>query len=343
MVSSLFIAVSDQGVDILEAIKDSLGVVVPHILEMAENCKPEPYTVKNITLASWNLVIAVIAALFGFLGALFGYLGYKFSKQTARNVVRVSADVQKLLCLDFILDLYQNTMKAIEYVQVCKDGGTLHPNEILVLKLSDFDDVFHIDAYNQNSNVYILMKQLKGRMKNYNEDVRLCCDNITAGRNSLVGFQHLSFKPMNMLLMVKLLLEHIEETSKDCTDKIVAFLIKKHVNHIVVNGDCLLSISEKIADSKYYEYICNHEKLVKQIDSLFSKANVPLANCLCASGTHSKSVVEEYYEIINSLPGAPEYVTLMKKNEWNRQDLKSLLINMIVMDAVVDFRLNNEA
>lgn len=339
MVSSLFIAVSDQGVDILEAIKDSLGVVVPHILEMAENCKPEPYTIKNITLASWNLVIAVLAALFGFLGALFGYLGYKFSKQTAHNVVRVSAEVQKQLCLDFIIDLYRNTMRAVKYGQACKDGEDLQTNEIVALKLPDFDDVFHIDAYNQNSDVYIIMKHLKDRMKNYNEDVRLCCDNMMNGRISLVDFQHLSFKPMHMLIMVKWLLEQMEP-QKDYTVEVIEFLITKHVKHVTGNGEFLLSKSEFIADSKYYEYICTQEKLMKRIELLLGEReqDFSLVNYLRGDFECMPKMIEEYYEIVNKLPAELEYVSLMNKKEWNSRDLKSLLINIIVIDTIVDLR-----
>lgn len=155
MIDSLYLATDNHSLEVLETIKDSLTIVVPHIREMAENSKPEPYTVQNITIASWNLLIAVVAALFGFLGALFGYLGYKFSKQTARNVVRVSADMQLHLCYDFIIDLYRNTMRAVIYGQAYKDKKDLQINDIIALKFMCFDDIFHIDAYNQIQ-MYIL-------------------------------------------------------------------------------------------------------------------------------------------------------------------------------------------
>ena len=157
MIDSLYLATDNHSLEVLETIKDSLTVVVPHIREMAENSKPEPYTVQNITIASWNLLIAVVAALFGFLGALFGYLGYKFSKQTARNVVRVSADVQLHLCYDFIIDLYRNTMRAVIYGQAYKDKKDLQINNIIALKLTCFDDIFHIDAYISKASLIMMV------------------------------------------------------------------------------------------------------------------------------------------------------------------------------------------
>lgn len=225
MIDSLYLATDNHSLEVLETIKDSLTIVVPHIREMAENSKPEPYTVQNITIASWNLLIAVVAALFGFLGALFGYLGYKFSKQTARNVVRVSADVQLHLCYDFIIDLYRNTMRAVIYGQAYKDKKDLQINDIIALKFMCFDDIFHIDAYNQNSDVYIIMKHLKDRMQNYNDDVELCCDNIKNRRDLSSDFYNISFKPLHILLSVKRLMEQME-TQKDYTNEIFALLLK---------------------------------------------------------------------------------------------------------------------
>ena len=342
MTDSLQIVTDSHSLEILEAIKDSLTLVVPHIVEMAENSKPEPYIVQNITLASWNLVTAIVAAIFGFLGALFGYLGYKFSKKTAHNVVRVSAEVQQQLCLDFIIDLYRNTMSAVKYGQACKDGKTLQVNDIVALRLLDFDDIFHIDVYNRNSDVYIRMKHLKDRMKNYNDDVQLCCDNIINGRVSNVDFQHLSFKPMHMLVMVRWLMDHMEGQNGSI-DRIVEFLVKKHVKHITGNDEYLLSLSDPIVDNRYYKYICGHKRLLKRVDILFDKADLSLANCLYSDSVSEPEIVGRYYEIINKLPGMLEYVTIMSKKEWNGQDLRTLLLYMIVIDIVIDCRPSNEA
>ena len=105
--------VENGGDQMLEAIRDSLTAIVPHIQKMADNSSPEPYTVESIRLASKNLTISIIAAVSGCLGAVFGYLGYAFSKKTARNVVRVSPKVQRVLCQDFQIDLYKNLMYSL--------------------------------------------------------------------------------------------------------------------------------------------------------------------------------------------------------------------------------------
>ena len=342
MIDSLYLATDNHSLEVLETIKDSLTVVVPHIREMAENSKPEPYTVQNITIASWNLLIAVVAALFGFLGALFGYLGYKFSKQTARNVVRVSADVQLHLCYDFIIDLYRNTMRAVIYGQAYKDKKDLQINDIIALKLMCFDDIFHIDAYNQNSDVYIIMKHLKDRMQNYNDDVELCCDNIKNRRDLSSDFYNISFKQLHILLSVKRLLEHME-TQKDYTNEIFALLLKKHIKHVTSNKDYFLSIYDTLEKHKYQEFIHKHLKLKKRIDALFEDVEPSLPNYLFVNTEDTSNMQQLYDEIIKELPIESDYVSLIRKKAWKRQDLNTLLINMIVIDAVIDSRPYNEA
>lgn len=342
MIDSLYLATDNHSLEVLETIKDSLTVVVPHIREMAENSKPEPYTVQNITIASWNLLIAVVAALFGFLGALFGYLGYKFSKQTARNVVRVSADVQLHLCYDFIIDLYRNTMRAVIYGQAYKDKKDLQINDIIALKLMCFDDIFHIDAYNQNSDVYIIMKHLKDRMQNYNDDVELCCDNIKNRRDLSSDFYNISFKQLQILLSVKRLLKHME-TQKDYTNEIFALLLKKHIKHVTSNKDYFLSIYDTLEKHKYQEFIHKHLKLKKRIDALFEDVEPSLPNYLFVNTEDTSNMQQLYDEIIKELPIESDYVSLIRKKAWKRQDLNTLLINMIVIDAVIDSRPYNEA
>lgn len=342
MIDSLYLATDNHSLEVLETIKNSLTVVVPHIREMAENSKPEPYTVQNITIASWNLLIAVVAALFGFLGALFGYLGYKFSKQTARNVVRVSADVQLHLCYDFIIDLYRNTMRAVIYGQAYKDKKDLQINDIIALKLMCFDDIFHIDAYNQNSDVYIIMKHLKDRMQNYNDDVELCCDNIKNRRDLSSDFYNISFKQLQILLSVKRLLKHME-TQKDYTNEIFALLLKKHIKHVTSNKDYFLSIYDTLGKHKYQEFIHKHLKLKKRIDALFEDVEPSLPNYLFVNTEDTSNMQQLYDEIIKELPIESDYVSLIRKKAWKRQDLNTLLINMIVIDAVIDSRPYNEA
>lgn len=342
MIDSLYLATDNHSLEVLETIKDSLTIVVPHIREMAENSKPEPYTVQNITIASWNLLIAVVAALFGFLGALFGYLGYKFSKQTARNVVRVSADVQLHLCYDFIIDLYRNTMRAVIYGQAYKDKKDLQINDIIALKFMCFDDIFHIDAYNQNSDVYIIMKHLKDRMQNYNDDVELCCDNIKNRRDLSSDFYNISFKPLHILLSVKRLMEQME-TQKDYTNEIFALLLKKHIKHVTGNKDYFLSIYDTLEKHKYQEFIHKHLKLKNRIDALFEDVEPSLPNYLFVNTEDTSNMQQLYDEIIKELPIKWDYVSLIRKKAWKRQDLNTLLINMIVIDAVIDSRPYNEA
>ena len=326
--------VADNSVEVIETIRDSIVSIIPHIREMSENSRPEPYTVQNITLASWNLTIAIIAAIFGFLGALFGYLGYKFSKKTAHNVVRVSVDVQQQLCYDFIMDLYKNTMFSIIYMHKYKENKSVSPNNIIALHLPAFNDIFHIDVYNQNSDVYIVMKHLKDRMYNYNEGIRLCCDNIKDEQDLTLGLYELSFKPMHILIYVKYLLEQMGQKT-DCASDIFKFLLKKHIKHIIDDRDFVLSLTSNYDEHKYHDYICEHKKLNEQIDKIFKDCNSSVINYLyCDNGENSENI-QKYLNIIDQFPDTLEYVSVMKKEEWNCKDLHSVLINMIVMDAIL--------
>lgn len=342
MIDSLYLATDNHSYEVLENIKDSLTIVVPYIREMAENSRPEPYTIQNITIASWNLAIAFVAALFGFMGAFFGYLGYKFSKQTACNVVRVSSDVQRELCLDFIIDLYRSTMRAIKFGQAYKDKVTLHTNDIISLKLPSFNDIFHIDAYNLDSEVYIIMKHLKDRMLYYNEIVESCCDNMKKGRDLSADFQLLSSNPMRMLINVQMLLEKIESQNDYCIYKIVELLLEKHIKHVTGNKEYISNYFKKHLSSKktyrneYAEYISQNTNLEEEINKFLSKPDLLLANpCID---------YEVKSELFNDIAAAePTYVEIMNKKSWNSQDLHTLLVNMIAIDTIIDTRPHNEA
>ena len=62
------------------------------------------------------------------------------------------------------------------------------------------------------------------------------------------------------------------EGQNDSIDRIVEFLVKKHVKHITGNDEYLLSLSDPIVDNRYYR----HKRLLKRVDILFDKADLSL-------------------------------------------------------------------
>lgn len=337
MVDTVYVTTDSLSIEILESIKDSIDVVVPRILEMAENSKPEPYTVQNLTLASWNLGIAIFAAIFGLFGALFGYLGYKFSKQTARNVVRVSTDVQDELCYDFILDLYRNIMYAIINATAYKENKSVLSNNIIAMKLSNFNDIFHIDIYNQNSDLYIIMKHLKDRMQNYNDDILLCCNNIRKQEDITFDLDNLLIKPLRILKTVKYLLKKTDN-KQDVESVVLGYLLKKHIKHIVNNKLYFNSIYTKIENNKYRLFLSENKRFIVNLEYLLKDINLNMENCIINDDDFTTKVVKDFMEIIRSFSKQTDYAIIVKKTEWTKKDVISLFINMLVIDAILDSR-----
>ena len=109
------------------------------------------------------------------------------------------------------------------------------------------------------------------------------------------------------------------------------------------NKDYFLSVYDTLEKYKYHEFIHKHLKLKKLIDALFEDVASSLPNYLFVNTEDTSKMQEQYEEIIKDLPIEWDYVSLIRKKEWKRQDLPTLLINMIVIDAVIDSRPYHEA
>lgn len=95
-----------------------------HISSSLQTTVIQPYTIQSIDFTKNNLGIAIIAlvgVIAGILGAIFGYRGYKYSKETASNVARISIDTQITLYKDFIKDLYRNAVTVIRIMKTNQD------------------------------------------------------------------------------------------------------------------------------------------------------------------------------------------------------------------------------
>lgn len=333
--------------DVLEIVRDTLTSMMPYIHEMLKNAEPDPYTVvnlnqayENLDIAKENLVISIIAAVSGCLGAVFGYLGYTFSKKTAKNVVRVSPRVQRALCQNFLVDLYKNMMYSLYYTLMSKPSH----KQLIALLLSDFNDIFHIEAYNRNPEVHLQMKNIKERMLKYNEYLRFCYNNPEQDVSGL------SEKSFYLLLCVhklsenltaerdwfKDLLEKMSPSQKASKHDTFNYLVLKHTKnfshnkaYFQSNEDVLTTLTKIIKE--YTDFIDQNDNMKPLLNSFFSIERGGFwKNPICDS---------EYKDIFADLENTfNEYRTLMQKQEWTGEDAKRLFIIMLAINTALETR-----
>jgi hypothetical protein len=246
-----------QVVDLLESMHNSINSTIPHIMETAENTKPEPYTVESLNLSWWNLIIATTAAIFGFIGAVFGFYGYKYSRLTAENVSRISSKTQFAIFEEFAKDLY---MKFI-YLLICdiemrESNYRRYPPERLIekMKLPNSKDIFKIDKYSNNEKVYMLMRSMGARMNNYNIELDILKELVGDGeKDKLIDYTLTSilYKPLNIINHLRYLYFSISK-DENSYNNILTTLLSFHFNHLYDN---IGLIDEWKNDYRYIDFI----------------------------------------------------------------------------------------
>ncbi len=331
MIDSLRIVAEGNSTEALHAIRDSIATITPYIQEMASNSRPEPYTIQNLSLASWNLLVAIFAAIFGLLGAVFGYLGYKYSKNTAKNVARISKDTQIALYFDFAKELYRNITAIVNLLKTHQEGNQILLNKIIALRISDFDDIFHIEDYNQNKDIYLEMKYIKDRMRSYNVTVD---SNYRLAEQCKLSYNDLSnllFRSIQILSLTKRAVSVLDRSYVDDKDLVLYLFGRLHVRHIINNSVYVLnewkekSFEVNIAELKdcYEKNLKAKEKLDSMIDD--RKYHNPAINNI------------EYMQIVATCPDK-EYNQLVQKEYWSKNDIKVLLAKIISYDSFIQAR-----
>lgn len=334
--------------DVLEIVRDTLTSMMPYIHEMLKNAEPDPYTVvnlnqayENLDIAKENLIISIIAAVSGCLGAVFGYLGYTFSKKTARNVVRVSPSVQRALCRNFLVDLYKNMMYSLYYTLII---GKPREKQLIALILPDFNDIFHIEAYNRNPQVHLQMKNIKERMLKYNEYIRFCYNNpkYTASGLSeksfylLLSVHKLSENIPSDHIWWRDILERLTPSYKPAEHDTFNHLVLKHVKNFNNNKkyftddvNALSKLSDLIL--KYKTFIASNNDMKPLLNSFFSIEKGGLwRNPICDS---------DYKNIFGDLDKSfAKYSYLMQKQYWTGAEAKELFIIMLAINTVLETR-----
>lgn len=322
--------VEGSSVDAVGVIRDSIVTMTQYIKETAINSRPEPYIIQNLYLATWNLLVAVFAAIFGLLGAIFGYLGYKYSKKTAKNVARISVDTQIVLYFDFAKELYGNIVTIVNLLEISKKGSKMPLNKIGILRISDFDDIFHIDDYNQDKDIYLKMKHIKDRMRSYNFTVESISRFL--GRNQCLcdDLSDLLFRSVQILIFTKQAISILNPNISN-REFILFLFYKLHVRHMINNSEYIgkqwktSSFKSKIADLEdcYLENInakVRFDSIIDDVEYLNPAVND-----------------REYMEIVAGCSD-DEYKQLVNKTHLDKKDMEVLLSKIISYDSFIHSR-----
>lgn len=152
----------------LRSISDTLSVIAGNT---------NPLKVMNVDVEVGNFGIGFVSLIVGVLGAIFGWLAYRFSKKTADNVVRMTAENQIALFNDMIRHLYRNLVCTLTMLrlQSGRSGHDGYPSEEHLLKMKMLpEDTIHLEKYNDNKRIYSVMHELKLLLRNYDTEIDVC-------------------------------------------------------------------------------------------------------------------------------------------------------------------------
>lgn len=150
-------------------LSDSLNQVIPIIRSIEEHSAPAPFTYINI-------LISVIAALFGFGSFL-------YAKKTADNVSRLSRKTQIDLCEDLLRDSLQIVVRQLVALKrIEKDGWVITEEAMKDINYWPSEIYFKQDVYNSQSKIYKMIYNLKRRMQEYNNKILDCQQEISKGK-----------------------------------------------------------------------------------------------------------------------------------------------------------------
>ena len=204
----------------------------------------------NVWIAFFALLIGFLAYNIGILsfgigiaGTIYSALGYKASKRTADNVLRASFNVQKGQFDDLIRHLYRNLVCTLAFSQkvleesthkkttnilkkICntlirkKAAHNEYPSEEHLLKLKVLpEDILHLEKYNNNSDIYTKMHELKLLLRNYDTEIDTALMHLKNKNVTLEEVKNdldtLVYKPLHLINKIR----EITDDMKKSIDK----------------------------------------------------------------------------------------------------------------------------
>ena len=213
----------------LRSISDTLSVIAGNT---------DPLKVLNVDVEMGNFGIGFFSLIIGILGAVFGWLAYRFSKKTADNVVRMTAENQIALFNDMIRHLYRNLVciLTVGHIQSSDEEHNSYPSEEHLLKMKMLpEDTIHLEKYNDNKRIYTVMHELKLLLRNYDTEIDVCLTHCKergfAQKELLKDMGVLMFKPFYLIARIAEIEDDIYRNERERRFS----LIKKLLAHLNIS------------------------------------------------------------------------------------------------------------
>lgn len=239
-----------------DTISQSLNNITDTLSVIVHNTNPQK--IMDVELEFSNFWIGLISLAIGVLGVWFGWLAYRFSKKTANNVVRMTAENQMALFADMVRHLYRNLVCTLTMTRIQSNlkNHDFYPSEEHLLKLKMLpEDTIHLDKYNDNTEIYRVLHELKLLFRNYDTEVDVCLLHYKTTNfrydELIKDLSTLLYKPFYLMKRIADIESEIYkyEKKKKC-GFIKRFLIKKGRINIIV-PDQIKNISEIIISEHF--------------------------------------------------------------------------------------------
>lgn len=224
----------------IEAIRDSISASLPLLRQLAENSSPEPYTIENIGLTKFNIVISILALLCSLIGAYYGWRGYVMSKVTAINVERIKPYTQQRLIIEYFRYVLTSYIRTLVIHEKTSGGERPSAQYVNSLSLPAFGDFYYIDRFEQFNGCEIFKINDKpiGNRSLISQKQRKIIEE-KASMKATLEIKRISMDIKRYENLMRLLLKNIIE-DKDIEGEFCESIIKK-INDIALRNLVVLS------------------------------------------------------------------------------------------------------
>ena len=344
----------------------------------------------NVKIAILSAIFTVISLAIAWISYKYTKRGYKASKRTADNVLRASFNVQKGQFDDLIRHLYRNLVCTLAFSQkvleesthkkatnilkkVCntlirkKAAHNEYPSEEHLLKLKVLpEDILHLEKYNNNSDIYTKMHELKLLLRNYDTEIdtalmHLKNKNVTLEevRNDL---DTLVYKPLHLINAIREITDEMKkhigkedkdaDTNFDASENAALRMTREHIKKLddwekknapfgkyVDLTDMVSSFIEKTEREKKEEKPISkpYDGLRRSRNLFYDKAAISL---LKKQDIFGSDKFEGYSRQIEKICKVVTGLTAFKDNILSEQyDFKQYFLTMLSIDVTIE--LNN--
>lgn len=255
-----------------DSVSRTINVIRDTLTKIAENTTPQKVMI-DTDVDVGNFFIAFISLVVSIISAWFGFLAYHFSKKTADNVVRMTADNQIAQFDDLTRHLYRNLVCTLAMKQILEQtkNHTSYPSEEHFLKLRMLpEDVIHLEKYNNDKAVYMKMHELKLLLRNYDTEIDVYLEHFKNPEIEhamlIKDIDSLSFKPFYLISHIldikKIITSRQRQHHRNCNqiNNALLVIISEHFNKLAENlKNYASSLSENYIFNDYCKVLNNDE------------------------------------------------------------------------------------